>query len=630
MLGTVGAALAAVLLVGGPSTAADHPDPVTILLPSGQGVELDPDSLTVKVHTGAKGTPVDKVDDFGLDLVLFRCSYAVASDGTVSCSLGRRPAPTPSPPPTPVPSPPPAVDPTKAPAVPQGGSSASDDAGDDNSAAVDDAGDDAVGARTTPEVPAGGAGEKADIPVAGGAPRVEAGDGDGDAPSAYGKAAPLSQKAILDLGVTGFAVLALIGGSGLAAASGRTWRKRYPPGAEDSEGSVLVADNGMYEFDPDRAGPGDHSRWWRLLTGWLILDRLSRSLPKDLSLRAPLLARIAADGSYLRAILGVTWLVVPVAALVVGVRAASYTDGLPLPPSVLLTAALICLGVLDASAGLLGVAGFAFGVLLWGPGDLGFAPSLRSFLGLAALWFAIPLIASASRPLRRTRELGAMHTWDRLADGVIAALVSGWAVQGAVGGMAGLSGRQSPIDPYADRIAVVVMAAVLVRVVLEEISTRLFPERLTVVDTGILPEPSAGRAVAAALVRTAVFVFVAEPFVGNSWQLWVGGAVFVLPSLLGLLSDRFPNSELLYRALPRGVAMVLFMLVVGMLASSWASTTLTGPDVVRNGFVLLALPGLVVSLLSLVGRDGPAPARSWRNELLGLVVVAVGVALVLG
>lgn len=47
------------------------------------------------------------------------------------------------------------------------------------------------------------------------------------------------------------------------------------------------------------------------------------------------------------------------------------------------------------------------------------------------------------------------------------------------------------------------------------------------------------------------------------------------------------------------------------------------------GFLLGVLPGLFVSLACLVGRDGPVPERSWRNELLGALVVAASVALVL-
>lgn len=616
---------AAVALCAGAAGAAEPRDPIVIELPTGQGITIGLDPITVTGQTGAKDTPAGQVPGFGLDLLIFHCDYAVAADGTISCGLGPKPKPTPTAPtPTPGPTATPGPEPSAGPsAAPTG--AATTDAGE-GEARPDSS--PTAGASEGPGRPPAGEDVDPDGPVAAG---PEADDVPA-APSGSGPppAAPLSTEALLDLGVSAFALLALVGSAGVAASSAKTWRRRYPATEEESQGSVLVADDGTYAFDPELAGPGDRSRWWRLVTGWLMLDRLSRLVPTGLAQRAPLTARIAADGSYLRAVLGVAWLVLPVAAFVLGLLAASDSDGYPLAPSLVLTAALICLAVLDATAGFIGVLGFLLGVLVWGPGDLGFAPSLRSFLGLAALWFAIPLIASAARPLRRTRERSALYTWDRLGDGLIAALISGWAVQGAVSGLPGLSGRQSPIDPYADRLALIAIAAVAVRVALEEVAARLFPERLKVVDTGMLPEPSPARSVVSALVRTAVFVFVAYPFIGNCWQLWVGAAMFALPQLLGVVADRFPNSERVFQVLPRGVALVLFMILVGIgFAHVVDSVVSDDPEVVQNAFVLLALPGLVLSIVSLLGREGPSPERSWRYELLGAAAVGLSVALVL-
>jgi hypothetical protein len=140
----------------------------------------------------------------------------------------------------------------------------------------------------------------------------------------------------------------------------------------------------------------------------------------------------------------------------------------------------------------------------------------------------------------------------------------------------------------------------------------------------MLPDPTSLRSLVSALLRTAVFLFIAEPFIGSCWQLWVGGLIFLVPALRGLVAERLPNSELHFRLIPRGVAMVLFLLVVGLGAAHLVQSLTQGhDDAVRNGFVLLSLPGLVISVLSLVGRDGPLPGRSWRYELLGTVVVAL-------
>jgi hypothetical protein len=46
--------------------------------------------------------------------------------------------------------------------------------------------------------------------------------------------------------------------------------------------------------------------------------------------------------------------------------------------------------------------------------------------------------------------------------------------------------------------------------------------------------------------------------------------------------------------------------------------------------VLLALPGLTLSLLGLVGREGGAGATSWGHRAAGSLVLVAGLALVLG
>jgi hypothetical protein len=141
---------------------------------------------------------------------------------------------------------------------------------------------------------------------------------------------------------------------------------RYPKLKEKTQGSALSPDEEMYEFDPERGGPGDRSRWWRFISGWVVVDRLSRLVPSGLSLRGPLLARISAGGSYLRAVLGASWIVLPMGAFIGGFAAAHQTDGYPVAPGLALTAGLIVVAVLDAASGFFGVTGFLVGLIIWG------------------------------------------------------------------------------------------------------------------------------------------------------------------------------------------------------------------------------------------------------------------------
>ncbi|MDQ1376612.1 MAG: hypothetical protein QOE15_785, partial [Acidimicrobiaceae bacterium] len=55
-------------------------------------------------------------------------------------------------------------------------------------------------------------------------------------------------------------------------------------------------------------------------------------------------------------------------------------------------------------------------------------------------------------------------------------------------------------------------------------------------------------------------------------------------------------------------------------------------QIIRESFVILSIPGLVISLLQIFGRQGPGPPRiHWLPEkLLGAVLVATGILFVVG
>ncbi|WP_164512417.1 hypothetical protein [Nocardioides baekrokdamisoli] len=452
-------------------------------------------------------------------------------------------------------------------------------------------------------------------------------------------------KTVLGIGVAVFTVLALIGPAGLALSAGAsagsaalTMTGAVVGGAavagsatshRRGKGSVASASTKSAAFSGAGAGIGDQSRTWRW-PGWHAIDALSLVVPRWLAPRSPLTARVLADGSYLRAIFGSAWLLGCPAGLVLGIVAGRHNDGLPIPPSVTITAVLLVLAIIDAGWGAAGLVGFVLAMLVAPSHLVGFAPQVRSFLGLAALWFAIPLIAAAARPFRRVVGDGRRYTWDRWADTVIAALFAGWAVQKVVRGLPGLSGLDLPIGRHSSELALLAMATVVVRVALEEWAAHAYPLRLAVVSIGKLPSPGAGQKYFATLVRTVLFVFLAVAFIGNCWQLWVGAALFLLPQVLGIHEKSFPNSERLHRLLPVGVLKTLVMLLIGTFFVRWVFSWLHDPSrMLRDGFVLLALPGLALSLIGLFGHDGPDQRWTWRRQLLGVLIVAVTAGLVL-
>jgi hypothetical protein len=374
---------------------------------------------------------------------------------------------------------------------------------------------------------------------------------------------------------------------------------------------------------------GDRSWTW----GWpgtAAITAVGAAVPARLAPRSPLLARVTADGTYLRAIFGSASLIGLLAGVGLGIAALQDVGGEAIPPAAVLTIAIAMLGVFDAMAGFVAVLIFTSGVLALGGIDSN--AHLRLMLGLGALWFVVPVLAGAVRPLRRepTRKLD--ESWDRAADFVIASLIGAWAVQKIVLALPGLAGVELPLTAYANEAAYCVLAALVIRLALETLAAHLYPRRLDIAAPGDLPDPSAALRLAATALRVGIFVFFAYIVVGTSWQLWVGAALFVIPQVLAVYEEHVPNSPGLFRALPKGLVELVLMLLVGSAVGALLISTMdeNAETFVANSFVLLSLPGFVLSLLQLFGRDGDEPRIGWGKRIAGVGLLAVGILAALG
>ena len=73
------------------------------------------------------------------------------------------------------------------------------------------------------------------------------------------------------------------------------------------------------------------------------------------------------------------------------------------------------------------------------------------------------------------------------------------------------------------------------------------------------------------------------------------------------------------------------MLIVGKFAALALGMVIADPtSFVAYGFVLLAVPGLLLSGVELIGRDGPGREQTWPRELAGAAIAAVGIGMALG
>ncbi|MDQ1415188.1 MAG: hypothetical protein QOF81_801 [Acidimicrobiaceae bacterium] len=453
-------------------------------------------------------------------------------------------------------------------------------------------------------------------------------------------------RSVIELEVLVLALVALAGSAGVDGMSvtGRTspdapTQDASAPGRVVSTGIDNTAEGweALVVLDAAVIGrqtvkPVDRSRVLRW-PGTKPLDELSVKVPPRVAPASPLMARIANDAGYLRAIFGSASTLLPFAGVTLAIVAVIDVRGHALPPPFLIAMAIAVLGVLDAFAGLVAVAVFVAGVIA--SGGLSTANDARMLLGLSSLWFAAPIIAGVARPLRRAPTRSTAEHVERLADVIVAALVGAWATKQIIEGLPGLSGKVLPIAGHANVAAITVLTALALRMVVETVAAHRYPTRLCEVQAAALPVSGRAQHLASAIVALAVFLFVALPYIGACWQLYVGGAFFAIPVLLRLWSDRFPNFPRLYAVIPRGVLRTVVMLVVGTVLGAFVAGRLHDQNhrqIIRESFVILSIPGLVISLLQIFGRQGPGPPRiHWLPEkLLGAVLVATGILFVVG
>ncbi|MFM6939025.1 MAG: hypothetical protein ACKOUD_00140, partial [Rhodoluna sp.] len=112
---------------------------------------------------------------------------------------------------------------------------------------------------------------------------------------------------------------------------------------------------------------------------------------------------------------------------------------------------------------------------------------------------------------------------------------------------------------------------------------------------------------------------------GNHWQVWVGSALFVLPTMLGWWADRFPNSKWIWRILPQGIpglAMTLMVATVtANIVSGWFASA---HDSALWSFALLPIPMLALSILGLIGREGNEGEVRWIRQPRFVWVYRIG------
>ena len=338
---------------------------------------------------------------------------------------------------------------------------------------------------------------------------------------------------------------------------------------------------------------GDRRRYtkWRVIGS---LDLLPQGIVKWTSKVSFLFGRIVADARYFRTIFGnISWLTIP-AALVLSYIGVVGIENKAVPFDSNITLYLIILGVFDAFAGFMGAALYIN--FLFANGNLNSQQSTFLALGFAMLFFAPGLLASKFRPLHRTVK-DFKSFWERATDYVLGILLTAWATTKLVGVLPGLSGLDLPIAKDANRFGLAVAAALFARLLIEEFAWYFYPERLNQLSVEIR-EPGKFQLFRGIVFKTAIFVILAQPFIGWNEYLYIGLGLFVFPQLIGLFADDLPKAKFLGQLLPGGAFKIVAFGILGTyLNSQLTNIGYPNRQLVLVAFVALSIPAALYSIL---------------------------------
>ena len=396
-----------------------------------------------------------------------------------------------------------------------------------------------------------------------------------------------------------------------------------------SDGSVSTIDAEVESFTTTHERAGDRFVLFKF-KAFNFLDRISHNVVVATAKFSPVISKVFNDGAYLRAMLGSFYAILPITGILLG---AIPLNGMPfevLPPQWQWLLAIALLGAFDAFSGFLAAAIFVIGSFV-AHGYTG-VDDVRLMAGVFLVGFGPALITLGFRSIRRHFETSFSYFWERLTDFAIVAFFSSWTVSSMVSTLPALAGKTLAVANHVADFATFIGGAIAVRVILEELAARFFPARLDRINPTEVPGTSLLQRSIATAMRLGIFIFVTAAFMGNSWQVWVGSALFILPNILGWLADRMPNYPWIWRLIPVGVPGLAFTLLVASATSSLVHSWLgSKPDFAQWSFVLLPIPMLALSVLGILGREGnegedrpiKRPALRWVYRIGGIVMLLV-------
>jgi hypothetical protein len=371
-------------------------------------------------------------------------------------------------------------------------------------------------------------------------------------------------------------------------------------------------------------GIGDRSITWRApLTDKLDSAIIGATL--RVSSIAPLLGKILNDAIYLRAMFGsLSFLSVPI-GIFLGFQALISNNQQPMPPSWQIFSAMAALSIFEAFGGLVAALFFAVGVLI--SGNANSLNEILTVLAISAMCVSPSILAGSFRPFRRRINQNE-NLWERGIDYLLAAILTHWTFVGFINSLNVIAAKQLAITGHASRIGFVIGAGVILRMVLEDLATYLYPARSSKFALNP-PKPSKRQQYISNVIKAFIFGLVMESFIGAGIPLIIGTLLFILPNILKLsIGNKLPQSRIVHFTLPKGGVRIVVMTLLGTLFAKLSENIFKNPeDFLTWGFVLLSIPGLVIAILGLLSDD--KSSMSIRNHKIGLFIYRFGGLIIL-
>lgn len=444
---------------------------------------------------------------------------------------------------------------------------------------------------------------------------------------------PISDpKGSTSIAVTALALLSAIGGSITGSGNGSNSSSGQPQ-QDNDQSSLEEIEVGEIVAVERVAGWGDKKRTWRLPFTARV-DREFGLTAQQFSRFSPLMSRLLLDGMYLRSIIGsLEFLIYPV-AIYVGFHSLNLNGWNATPSTLGITILGMLIGLIDAYAGFVIAYIFTIGIMV--EGNFNSRHHILTTLGVALLYFGPGLVASAVRPARR--EVKDFSTfWERATDYALAALLGGWTTQKLVQALGGLSGFKLSIINHANAMGIIAGLAIIVRFILEDFGTYSYPQRHKSLFVD-LDEVKPRHKWLVLSVKTVIFFFTGELFVGNCFGLWLATILYLAPTFLEMVGEKLHSPIISSRYLPKGALKVLIMVIVGGIFGTILQKEISDTRTyAQTAIAILMIPFLIIGAMdAFAGESEPRMHKSsslalrYTYRLIGLLVFIALVFLVKG